>query len=91
MSSAHVTTTFALDPRKTWLKKHHKLTSPMVLVVDAILTALVFLEWPFVGLLTSPSAIRFRELISFPSVTILSWTDARADSCRSWLSWLGPA
>lgn len=64
-------------------------------VADVLLTALGFLEWPFTGLwlslrlLTSPSAMRFRELQA--SVSILSCAAAISESCSSWLSWLeGP-
>jgi hypothetical protein len=62
----------------------------MVLVVDAILTVLVFLECVVLtGLLTSPSAMRFRGpypgLVSSRSIAILSWAAAMAESCLSWL------
>ncbi len=78
-------------------------TSPTRLpAVEAILTALGFLEWLRTGdalelsrvCFTSPSAILFLDEAPFPVAStvvwsgILSWAAAICDSCRSCDSWL---
>lgn len=77
-------------------------TSPIRLPVDAMLTVLVFLEWPiFLGetrelfrlCLTVPSEVRLREIAVYSSASgILSRAAASSERWKSWESWLeGPA